>query len=95
MRATQGIRPEFADAAPPRESASGRRKRLAALIALQLVVEPPFIVGFVAAAAISLALIRINRGALQIGVYFPELLRIPVLRRLLETAPSVEESHVP
>jgi O-antigen/teichoic acid export membrane protein len=67
---------------------------LAALIALQLVVEPPFIVGFVTAAAISLALIRINRGALQIGVYFPELLRIPVLRRLLETAPSVEEPHV-
>jgi hypothetical protein len=54
-------------------------------------VGPPFFVGIVAAAAVSLALVRINRGALQIGVYFPELLRVPILRRLFGAAPSVEE----
>jgi len=61
---------------------------IVALTATQLVFHPPFVVGFVASAAVSLALIRINRGALQIGVYFPELMRVPVLRRLLGAAPN-------
>jgi O-antigen/teichoic acid export membrane protein len=61
------------------------------LTALQLALHPPFIIGLLVSAVVSLALVGINRGTLQIGLYFPELMRIPIVRRLFGAAPSTGE----
>jgi O-antigen/teichoic acid export membrane protein len=55
---------------------------IAILIAFQIAIQPPLIVGAAVAGLVSLGLVGMNRDALQIGLYFPELMRIPVLRRL-------------
>lgn len=55
---------------------------VSALTAFQVIVGPPLIVGLAIAAVVSIGLVGLNRHALQIGLYFPELMRIPVLRRL-------------
>lgn len=64
------------------------------LTALQLALHPPFVIGLLVSAVVSLALVGINRGALQIGLYFPELMRIPIVRRLFGAAPSTGEADV-
>jgi hypothetical protein len=55
----------------------------AGLLIVQLVLAPPFIVSLVLAMLVSIAVLRINRGALRVEETFPELLRIPGLRWLL------------
>ncbi|MEN9938039.1 MAG: hypothetical protein RLZZ387_4618 [Chloroflexota bacterium] len=52
------------------------------LLAVQLLLRPPALVGFLLAALVSLAVLGLNRSALRIGTTFPELLRIPLVRRL-------------
>jgi O-antigen/teichoic acid export membrane protein len=58
---------------------------IAGLTALQLVFAPPLVVGVVVAGAVSLVLVGVNRGALQIGLFFPELLRVPLIGRMFGT----------
>jgi O-antigen/teichoic acid export membrane protein len=54
----------------------------AALAAVQLAVDPPIVVGLVLAAAASAVVFVANRDLLAIETTFPELLRVPLLRRL-------------
>jgi O-antigen/teichoic acid export membrane protein len=55
---------------------------IAGLTAFQLLVAPPLGVGVIAVGAVSLVLVGGNRGALQIGLFFPELLRLPFVGRM-------------
>jgi O-antigen/teichoic acid export membrane protein len=55
---------------------------IAVLTAFQLAFSPPLAVGIIAAGAVSLVLVGANRGALQIGLFFPELLRLPFVGRM-------------
>ena len=55
----------------------------AALWAFQALVEPPFLVGLAAAAVASVAVLLVSRSAMELGDTFPELRRIPVVRRLV------------
>jgi O-antigen/teichoic acid export membrane protein len=64
---------------------------IVALIAFQLVLQPPLVVGVVVAGLVSLALVGVNRHALQVGLYFPELMRIPVVRLLFGSGRPVKE----
>ena len=57
-----------------------------ALAAVQAAAEPPFVVGVVLAAGASLLVLRLNRGLLDLEGTFPELGRIPLLRRLTRDA---------
>lgn len=56
-----------------------------ALLAMQLIFNPPVLVGVVMVGVISLAVLRLNRDVLNVGNMFPELLRIPGMRWLLGT----------
>jgi O-antigen/teichoic acid export membrane protein len=56
-----------------------------ALLAIQTALEPPFIVGLLVAGAASLLVVLLNRATLRLDVYFPELLRIPLLSRVLRS----------
>lgn len=56
---------------------------VAGLTAAQLVFDLPLVVGLVAVAVVSVGLFLASRDSLEIGRYFPELLRIPVLRQLI------------
>ena len=62
---------------------------IAALILVQAVTGMPLPLGVALAAAVSVGLLRISRGSLQIGRYFPELLKVPFLRQLIGP-PDVE-----
>jgi O-antigen/teichoic acid export membrane protein len=53
------------------------------LTLLQLAVQMPLVVGVGLAAVVSIGLLGITRGSLQIGRYFPELLKVPILRQLI------------
>ncbi|HMQ30939.1 MAG TPA: flippase [Chloroflexaceae bacterium] len=53
----------------------------AGLLAVQMGLQPPFFVGFVLAALVSLVVLYINRAQLRIGSTFPELLRVPFVRK--------------
>lgn len=55
---------------------------IATLTVFELAVGPPLPVGLALSAALSIALLGINRSALQVGRYFPELLRLPVVGHL-------------
>lgn len=55
-----------------------------ALVGLQQVVAPPFYVGLVAVAVASVWLLWWARPLLDLGTIFPELRRVPVLRRLVD-----------
>jgi O-antigen/teichoic acid export membrane protein len=55
----------------------------AALELLEWAVAPPLLAAYVVAAAISLAALRLNRRPLAIADTFPELVRVPLLGRLL------------
>ena len=56
---------------------------LAGLVILQLVTGMPLLLGVVVAGMVSIALLGVSRGSLQIGRYFPELLKVPLLRQLI------------
>ena len=62
---------------------------LAALLIVQAVTDMPLLLGLVIAAAVSVGLLGISRNSLQIGRYFPELLKVPILRQLIGR-PDVE-----
>jgi O-antigen/teichoic acid export membrane protein len=62
---------------------------IAALILIQAVTRMPLPLGVALAAAVSVGLLRISRSSLQIGRYFPELLKVPFLRQLIGR-PDVE-----
>lgn len=59
-----------------------------ALLLIELVFNPPPLVGLALAGAASGLIAWLNRAALNIGQTFPELLRIPLLGRLLRVPPS-------
>lgn len=50
---------------------------------LQWLVDPPIYIGVAAAALVSLLVLGINRVALDVGNTFPELLRFPLMKRIL------------
>jgi O-antigen/teichoic acid export membrane protein len=50
------------------------------LLALQLLVSPPALVGFAAAAIVSLGVVAFSRKSLRAGEMFPELMRFRVAR---------------
>jgi hypothetical protein len=56
---------------------------VAGLTVLQIVLGPPLFVGIVVAGLVALALLAASRRSLEIGRYFPELLKVPVLRSLI------------
>lgn len=56
---------------------------LGGLIAFQQLLDPPLYQGLGVAAILALVLIRLTRRTVDIGDTFPELLRVPVLGRLL------------
>ncbi|HSL33853.1 MAG TPA: hypothetical protein VK871_09410, partial [Candidatus Limnocylindrales bacterium] len=56
---------------------------VAGLTVAQLVFDLPLVVGLVAVAGVSVGRFLASRDSLEIGRYFPELLRIPVLRQLI------------
>ena len=55
----------------------------AALLAIQLVASPTFVIALVLATAVSLAVLLVNRRALRLGHTFPELLRFKAIRLLI------------
>lgn len=55
----------------------------AGLLLVQIFLEPPLYLSLGLAAAVSLLLIYVNRGVLDVAHTFPELLRLPFARRLL------------
>jgi O-antigen/teichoic acid export membrane protein len=57
----------------------------AVLLALQSILDLPFILGLLLAGAASLLVILLNRATLRLDVYFPELRKVPVLSRLLRS----------
>lgn len=56
---------------------------VACLTALQVVFGPPLLVGIVVAGVVAVVLLAASRRSLEIGRYFPELLKVPVLRMLI------------
>jgi O-antigen/teichoic acid export membrane protein len=54
-----------------------------ALVALQALLVPGAIVSVILVAAVSALLVYFSRDCLRVGHTFPELLRVPVLRRLV------------
>lgn len=53
------------------------------ILLVQQLLAPPFAVGLLLIAVVSLLLVRINRDVMEVGETFPELLKVPLLRRLL------------
>lgn len=62
------------------------------LTLLQMVIQMPLPFGVALAAIVSAGLLIVSRGSLQIGRYFPELLKVPILRRLIG-GQDAEVSH--
>jgi O-antigen/teichoic acid export membrane protein len=54
----------------------------ASLLLFEYLVNPDFIVGFIAATVVSLAVLMFTRKDLAIGDTFPELLRFPLIKRI-------------
>jgi O-antigen/teichoic acid export membrane protein len=54
-----------------------------AVALVQQAAHPPLVVGVAVAAAVSLLVLRLNRRALRLAGTFPELTRVPGLRRLI------------
>jgi len=54
----------------------------AALLAVQAAVRPPFAVGLGLVALAGLVVVAANRDVLRVGETFPELLRLPLARRI-------------
>ena len=62
---------------------------IAALVLVQALTEMPLPLGLALAAAVSVGILGVSRSSLQIGRYFPELLKVPFLRQLI-AQPDVE-----
>lgn len=56
---------------------------VAGLAIVQLVIQMPLPVGVSLAAVVSIGLLAVSRGSLQVGRYFPELLKVPILHQLI------------
>jgi O-antigen/teichoic acid export membrane protein len=56
---------------------------VAGLTLVQHAVQLPLPIGVGLAAVVSICLLAASRGSLQIGRYFPELLKVPILRQLI------------
>ena len=56
-----------------------------ALLVVQSILNPPFIVGLLLAGAASLLVIGLNRATLRLDVYFPELRKVPIVSRILRS----------
>jgi O-antigen/teichoic acid export membrane protein len=65
---------------------------LATIWVVQLTVGLTVVAGVILTGLVSLALLGATRRSLQIGRYFPELLKVPVLRTLIGT-PDEEVEH--
>jgi len=52
------------------------------LLALEALVNPPVVVGIGIAALMSVLVLRLNHRLLNLETMFPELLRVPLVRRL-------------
>jgi O-antigen/teichoic acid export membrane protein len=52
-------------------------------LALQVLLSPPFLVGVALAGLAAAVVVGANRQMLRVGSVFPELLRVPLLRRLI------------
>ena len=59
-----------------------------ALWGVQQLLDPNFVISLVLAGLVSAAIFRVGRTELEIGTVFPELLRFPLLGRLLGRAPA-------
>jgi O-antigen/teichoic acid export membrane protein len=66
---------------------------VAGLTVAQLALDPPLVVGLVAVAVAAVGLLLASRDSLEIGRYFPELLRVPVLRRLIGRPDTKVDGH--
>jgi O-antigen/teichoic acid export membrane protein len=53
------------------------------LLLIQVLLSPPILISFGLAAIVSLAVVGLNRRALDVGQMFPEVLRFPLVRWLL------------
>ena len=67
---------------------------LGGLVAVQVVLEPPLILAIGLVGLVALALVAASRHSLEIGVYFPELRRVPVLRALIGHGPERDRHGV-
>jgi O-antigen/teichoic acid export membrane protein len=68
---------------------------IAALTLVQQVTRMPLPLAVVLAATVSVGLLRVSRSSLQLGRYFPQLLKVPVLRQLIgHTDDEVERRAV-
>ncbi|MGI8994068.1 MAG: polysaccharide biosynthesis C-terminal domain-containing protein, partial [Nocardioidaceae bacterium] len=54
-----------------------------ALVAVQLIVRPGFLVALAAASLGSLVVLWLSRSSLELSATFPELKRVPVIRHLI------------
>jgi len=54
-----------------------------ALLTLQLLIDPPLALGLLAAGAISIATLTHASGSMQLAETFPEIARLPLVRRLV------------
>jgi O-antigen/teichoic acid export membrane protein len=68
---------------------------VAGLTVAQLALDPPLVIGLVAVAVAAVGLLLASRDSLEIGRYFPELLRVPVLRRLIGRPDTKVDGHAP
>jgi hypothetical protein len=53
------------------------------LLTVQLTLHPGFVVDVVLVGIVSTVILLLTRESLRVGDTFPELLRVPVLRRIL------------
>jgi O-antigen/teichoic acid export membrane protein len=67
---------------------------LTALTLVQLLTQMPLPLGVALAAAVSVVLLRVSRNSLQIGRFFPELLKVPILRELIGRTDGDVEARV-
>jgi O-antigen/teichoic acid export membrane protein len=68
---------------------------MAALVGLHAVLEPGPLVATALVAVASAVLLWLTRGALHLGDTFPELLRIPLLRRVVGPCRTAAQARVP
>lgn len=60
----------------------------------QVALNPSLVIGIAAIVAVSLGLLVASRDSLELGRYFPELLRVPVLRQLIGRSDDTADRHV-
>jgi len=55
----------------------------ALLWAFQLLLDPGLVIGLIAATVVSIGVVLASGSALELAETFPELMRVPLLRRLI------------